>query len=381
MSTKVPLFSYCREEFLSHKHRTLALVMVALVCCALAFFQIAFIAEEKTNNAQIVQIRSHTTDHTSTHDEVENKDGCHCQSSAREEMVHGDLLNRKDLLRMARAAKEQVIEHLRIDYGDYTDAIFLGPGKSFSPMSERSVERLKRKLTMKVLEMQINVMKAEKQTCDCEGSNQKSATYAKYVWATGGHSAAAGHGNLFNESYTAYLGRDARIVFGAIGIEFEDRNYAMGGTTSGLEVSMCWQQIFGVDVDFVSWDYGMTDGNYPQRMLHFGYRGGLSKGRPAMLAMRIGGRSAKSRESALQTLEDTGMSVFVGTDSSYSLRNGGVPDSAGLTRAEIEALPQYVQNLRCGDQFENGDPYCRQEKYTTDVCMSRPKQTGWHPGL
>jgi hypothetical protein len=40
---------------------------------------------------------------------------------------------------------------------------------------------------------------------------------------------AAGHGNIFNETYTAYFGRDVRRIWEAIGIEFEDRNYAMGG--------------------------------------------------------------------------------------------------------------------------------------------------------
>ena len=54
--------------------------------------------------------------------------------------------------------------------------------------------------------------------------------YARYVWATGGHSAAAAHGNLYNESYTAYMERDVKTVFASIGIDFEGRNYAMGGT-------------------------------------------------------------------------------------------------------------------------------------------------------
>lgn len=234
---------------------------------------------------------------------------------------------------------------------------------------------------MKVLEMQINVHNQEKgEGCDCQ-SKENVTTFAKYVWATGGHSAAAGHGNLFNETYTAFLGRDARVVFEAIGIEFEDRNYAMGGTASAWEISMCWQQIFGRDVDFFSWDYGMTDGNSPERLLHYGYRGGLSPGNPAFLALRIGGRSQKARTNALNTLEQAGMPVFVGTESSFERRNEGVPNSAGLTRAEIDALPYFVRNLRCNEQFEKGDPYCGEEKYSKWGCESRPKKAPWHPGL
>jgi hypothetical protein len=52
--------------------------------------------------------------------------------------------------------------------------------------------------------------------------------YEKYVFANGGHSQAAGHGNMFNETYTAYFSKDVEDVFGAIGIKFEGRNYAYG---------------------------------------------------------------------------------------------------------------------------------------------------------
>ena len=30
--------------------------------------------------------------------------------------------------------------------------------------------------------------------------------------------------------------------------------------SSGYEISMCFEQIFGSDIDFFSWDFGMTDG-------------------------------------------------------------------------------------------------------------------------
>ena len=53
-----------------------------------------------------------------------------------------------------------------------------------------------------------------------------------FVWATGGHPSTAGHGNFYDESYTAVLERTVRPVFRAIGIHFEGRNYAMGGTES-----------------------------------------------------------------------------------------------------------------------------------------------------
>lgn len=312
--------------------------------------------------------------------ELRKREACPCDTPTRNETVLGKLLDRNDLVRAAQAAKQKVIDSMRVDYGDYLEEIFFGPDKSFTAISEKSTEGLKRKLMMKVLEMQINVLKHKKGSCVCQGK-ANATTFAKYVWATGGHSAAAAHGNLFNETYTALLGRDARVVFDAIGIEFEDRSYAMGGTASAWEVSMCWEQIFGRDVDFFTWDYGMTDGHNPERMLHFGYRGGLSHGNPAFLAMRIGEGYHNGREEALDTLLQAGMAVFLGTEASFAKRNEGVPDSAGLTRAAIDALPYLVRNLRCGEQIESGDPFCWEEKYSKWACEHRPKQAGWHPGF
>lgn len=373
--------SHSGDEKLSLLQSRYFMYIAVLICGGLLCFHIGSVAEDKAKYAQAVEFRKQATGESSQNPGLVVEETCPCNSQGGDDKLQGDLLDRDTLVRMAQAAKEKVIENIRLDYGEYFDAIFVGPDKSFSPLSEQSNERLKRKLMMKVLEMQVNVQKhEEKGACTCQ-VKENVTTFAKYVWATGGHSAAAGHGNLFNETYTAFLGRDARVVFEAIGIEFEDRSYAMGGTASAWEISMCWQQIFGRDVDFFTWDYGMTDGNFPERLLHYGYRGGLSPGNPAFLAVRIGGRSQNQREMALHTLEQSGMSVFVGKDSSFAKRSEGVPNSAGISKAEIEALPYFVRNLRCNEQFENGDPYCREEKYTKWACEYRPRQASWHPGF
>ena len=62
-----------------------------------------------------------------------------------------------------------------------------------------------------------------------EGASTSSNSYSNFVWATGGASTAAGHGNLLNETYTAFLERAVKDVFAAVGIGFEARNYAIGG--------------------------------------------------------------------------------------------------------------------------------------------------------
>ena len=170
-------------------------------------------------------------------------------------------------------------------------------------------------------------------------------------------------------------------VFASVGLEFIGRNYAMGGTAAGPEISMCWQEIFGTDVDFVSWDYGMTDGNAIAKMLHYLYRGGISPGRPALLCFHGGGRSRSPREAATKQFEDMGFAAFYGKSDDFTAMNTGIPDSAALSVAEVAQLPPYVQNYKCGTSIEKGDPDCGANKYTSYLCPKRSKQTSWHPGL
>jgi hypothetical protein len=152
-------------------------------------------------------------------------------------------------------------------------------------------------------------------------------------------------------------------------------------SSSGYEVSMCFEQIFGDDVDFFSWDYGMTDGRDNVKLLHYGYRGGLTPGHPAIMGFHIGGRAAGSRVERLKRLEELGMASFVGLSTGDAKLYEKVPDSSGLSDSELDAMPEYVRNFKCEGKMEGGDPYCGKEKYTTRVCSPRSKQVGWHPGL
>jgi hypothetical protein len=202
-----------------------------------------------------------------------------------------DLMNRHDLKNLLEDAKDRFIAKLKVDYGEYFDKMFVnekdGSFIPLVPFGDQSLPLLKRKLMIKVLQTQKELQRIEMDIngCDCtdrDGNDKKDharqrqvrtdngayshgaiieSTFSKYVWATGGHSAAAGHGNLYNESYTAFMERDLKDIFGSIGIDFEGRNYAMGGTPSAAEIAMCWEEIFGADIDFFSWDYGMI-GSY-----------------------------------------------------------------------------------------------------------------------
>lgn len=180
---------------------------------------------------------------------------CQLSASKRKQKFGGDLLDPKDILRLANNSREDTIGSLREMYGEYFDPIFVNETKGedepnryygmkgMNPDGHQSRDRLKRKLKLKVLKMMTSIITTERSMhgCDCmqnsgiptSGVDENRLVdlpnfYEKYVFANGGHSQAAGHGNKYSESYTAVFARDVRRVWEAIGIEFIDRNYAMG---------------------------------------------------------------------------------------------------------------------------------------------------------
>jgi len=263
-----------------------------------------------------------------------------------------DLSDSGNLLRRLEAAKGNLLAKLQKDYGDYFEAIFVDPAtgayRPVRPLWEVSRERLRRKLQIKILSMQARFRRAEKDFhgCDCSADRAEkpnvvlesfageNATltngkeyYETYVWASGGDSVMAGHGNLFNESVTAYLERDLAPVFESIGIDFLARNHAMGGTGSATRVSMCFKEIFGDDVDFFVWNYNMVDHRSFQRILHYAYRGAALSTRPGMLMLDYKGRFQNQRLGVLRDLEAMGLAAFVGGAELDQAMKEAYPDS------------------------------------------------------
>jgi hypothetical protein len=119
-------------------------------------------------------------------------------------------------------------------------------------------KRMRRRMMRKLLQVLLNRSQQQQQQQQSTVDSNININNVTFVWATGGHSSSAGHGNLYNESYTPTLDRRARDVFGAVGISFEGRNRAMGGTNSFPEIALCHQEVFGLDIDVLSWDYGMV---------------------------------------------------------------------------------------------------------------------------
>jgi hypothetical protein len=148
-------------------------------------------------------------------DDVKCNDICEKRETNRKTKFGGDLLDPKDVLRLAKAARDETIALLREDYGKYFDGIFVKASNDTNPNAEPSYYtmkgvtrdgpsrgRLKRKLKLKVLKMMHAIRTSESNVIGCDCVNKKGTPngpaddalfetpdyYEKYVFANGGHS-------------------------------------------------------------------------------------------------------------------------------------------------------------------------------------------------
>jgi hypothetical protein len=144
---------------------------------------------------------------------------------------------------------------------------------------------------------------------------------------------------------------------------------------------MCSEAVFGEDIDFLSWDYGMTDAGPDDeiRFLHYIYRAGLNPGRPAVVGIQM--EKSRERIRILEYMEKIGLATFAVSGDDLSAMNHAVPDTLGMTRAQIDQMPELVRNFKCTDLMEKGEPFCAEQKYNEHVCPLRKGRAPWHPGV
>lgn len=244
---------------------------------------------QKIRPATVAKTNTNDTIHGgSTNNAVTSEIDCHakCMSDTVNEAAMAsqlakfdghDLTNPTAMQSRLQGFRDQWIEGLKKDYGeDHYRAIFepllpgdnpktrvhVGKHRAFVdpnrlPRGGQKYEevqgregpawyRMVRKWTIKVLQVQLNMLEEQigggSTSCPetCRSPTASSATgsesgsdahrngvYGTYRWANGGHSASAGHGNFYRESYTAILGRDLQPILKEIGLDFQVRNYAM----------------------------------------------------------------------------------------------------------------------------------------------------------
>ena len=293
-------------------------------------------------------------------------------------------------------AHEKFNEQLQTHYGEYYEDIFYTVSESKNktqgrtsrgsilfesgnPKSNLSKSRFRRKLMMKLLEASAYTYHDDV-AATSTATNSSLFRDTKFIWATGGPSTAAGHGNFHNESYTAYIQYALESIFRSVDVELITRNYAMGSASSGSELAMCTKEIYGTDYDVLVWDFGITDGSNYWKQAWYNYRANLLPYQnPIHIAYHAGSRSSP-RYTFADTFEQMGMAAIISNDDVVHQAEQAMPDTLGLTDEEINALPEYARNYKCGNQIENGEPYCQKDKFRLGLCPERKYQTSWHPG-
>ena len=347
-----------------------------------------------------------------------------CQAqikAANEKFGVKDVMDVSELKETVKKSRDAMTEKLRTEYyGEYTDKLFFMDGnkessrgfEAFQPTNEfftpgepgPSPKRFQRKLMLKVLDMQANLLENGVKGCDCSGGGSDNSDgrrrlrhteagsrnldetnnhlYSKFVWTTAGHSSAAGHGNLCNQSYTAYMGRAASPVFASIGIELEARNGAMGSMNSAPQLAVCSNAYYGIDSDVITWDFGMTDGGQVWSMGMHAHRAGMNPNRPVLVSINThSGPHERQWLGINNDVENHGVGTFFLNSTHIKQMHEIIPDMMGMPVADVEKLPPYLQHYKCEDKIEFGDPDCRQYKYTIDEgCTERKAQVSWHPG-
>ncbi|CAJ1962078.1 unnamed protein product [Cylindrotheca closterium] len=335
---------------------------------------------------------------------------CDSRDEARKQKFGGDLLDFSDVLRLAEKGRANLHDKLKEDYGQYFESIFIkepGPNatkdspptyQGMTPITENGPSRnnFKRKLKIKVLKMMESIKISDENVhgCNCltktgsTAENEESFAadipdyYQKYVFANGGHSSSAGHGNTFSQTYTAYMGEDLRFVWDAIAVEMVDRNMGMGAMSACPHISSCSKEIFGDDVDFLAYNYAMTD-RFPSSWLHYVYRASVSSGRPAFVAIEYMGHIMYG-----PVLEDNGLSIFqLRSHDAPLIQNipDSSPDGIELNAAQTNQLPEFAKHLKCNGRIEGKD-VCFHDKWKCTMgklpcdCPSVAKRSSWHPG-
>jgi hypothetical protein len=190
----------------------------------------------------------------------------------------------------------------------------------------------------------------------------------------GGHSAAAGHGNIFQQSYTLQIQKVLEPVFARLGVKHTAHNMGMGGLGT-IQNGLAAGDLYGKDVDILFWDSGMTEKSPIPRDLMM--RQGIMAGDRVPV---IGGVGA-----GVLKLLDVHADADVVTWGSGTAGFEGIPTT--VDQNQSESLPWAARYVICKDYS-----LARKFKYDGMCWIDRPDFTpaakqkspggrvSWHPG-
>lgn len=281
-----------------------------------------------------------------------------------------------ELLGFVRRTRSGLIDKLREDYGDYVSAMTdKGNLYSIFSLSESSKTRYRRRIMQKIL---------QKQTQPKES--------IRFKWVSAGAEGTAGLGNDPDQSYTNIMEETVKDTFGSVGIEFVAESRAIPGFGSGPAASLCMEDLYGNDMDLLSWDFSASDADHHYRSSLWGIRASLLPSQPLLLMIddaKIG------RWKQMRRIDGKlGVALF-SSDGVERFARRHLPDSARVTHPE--QLPHALQHFHCAGAIEGhmiceerdahgrcnhekGDA-CREHKFKpNETCDVSKYQVDWVPG-
>ena len=202
---------------------------------------------------------------------------------------------------------------------------------------------------------------------------------SEFTVVLAGHSAAAGHGNHFHQSYLMQFHKVIEPVLRQLGVTLIARNQAQGGLGT-LQSSLGFNSIYGSDIDLMLWDSGMTENNNVDHIDLFFRQALMVEGRVPVV-WGAGGKFDLLKIFHNEADADVG---------EYGIGWGGIMETKD--EDQLEALPWAVQHLKC-DQ-ERPDLCKHPHKFCATCWIDRPDkihpaqtqyekphgQVKWHPG-
>jgi hypothetical protein len=175
----------------------------------------------------------------------------------------------------------------------------------------------------------------------------------------GGHSAAAGHGAGFNQSYIIEAGHVLEPVFAHLGIEFRAYNFAQGGMGT-FQQAMAGMDLRGKDADILLWDSSMTEKD--GTLANFFFRQALISGNRSPILFQI-------PKGPMVEFQDVSGVAYL------EYEEGWVPVTD--SDEQVKTVPWAAQWLSCS---RTATTDCKAHEYTAGCWVEREvRKFAWGP--
>jgi len=165
----------------------------------------------------------------------------------------------------------------------------------------------------------------------------------------GGHSAAAGHGAGFNQSFIIEAGHVLEPVFAHLGVEFRAYNFAQGGMGT-FQQALAGMDLRNKEADWIYWDSAMTE--KPGYIINFFFRQALLAGNRAPVLMG-------DRQGLEGFHEQAGAAIA-------AQGNGWVPVT--VSDEQVKTVPWAAKYLQCA---RGATADCKAHEYTAGCWVER----------